>query len=219
MEQRSHVDSTKAIGNPSPNAVTLGKSSGVVFHEYVVVNNKISNCLLSAEIVILNNNDSKNLLQVWCGGLWNNLPKIGLLLQYLKVQKSRNNRPAACPFGFDKGMAVVAQIGDFFESWMKRRAGVKDSGGLIPGHVPCGPRRTSIRSTSNKSVKPSPARLKTTPSRTAAMQSVTVCNVGHVRTSHRFSVAVSNFLASATLSWSAIYLRESAGDSKNIAHS
>lgn len=31
-------------------------------------------------------------------------------------------------------VAVVAQIGDFFESWMKRRAGVKDSGALIPGH-------------------------------------------------------------------------------------
>jgi phosphatidate cytidylyltransferase len=31
-------------------------------------------------------------------------------------------------------LAVVAQIGDFFESWMKRRAGVKDSGKLIPGH-------------------------------------------------------------------------------------
>lgn len=31
-------------------------------------------------------------------------------------------------------IAVIAQIGDFFESWMKRRAGVKDSGDLIPGH-------------------------------------------------------------------------------------
>jgi phosphatidate cytidylyltransferase len=31
-------------------------------------------------------------------------------------------------------LAVLAQIGDFFESWMKRRAGVKDSGTLIPGH-------------------------------------------------------------------------------------
>lgn len=30
--------------------------------------------------------------------------------------------------------AVVAQTGDFFESWMKRRAGVKDSGRVIPGH-------------------------------------------------------------------------------------
>ncbi len=31
-------------------------------------------------------------------------------------------------------VAVIAQSGDFFESWMKRRAGVKDSGRLIPGH-------------------------------------------------------------------------------------
>ena len=31
-------------------------------------------------------------------------------------------------------IAVIAQAGDFFESWMKRRAGVKDSGKLIPGH-------------------------------------------------------------------------------------
>ena len=31
-------------------------------------------------------------------------------------------------------IAVIAQTGDFFESWMKRKAGVKDSGKLIPGH-------------------------------------------------------------------------------------
>jgi phosphatidate cytidylyltransferase len=31
-------------------------------------------------------------------------------------------------------LASIAQAGDFFESWMKRRAGVKDSGRLIPGH-------------------------------------------------------------------------------------
>jgi len=30
--------------------------------------------------------------------------------------------------------AVIAQAGDFFESGMKRRAGVKDSSNLIPGH-------------------------------------------------------------------------------------
>ncbi|RXZ66446.1 phosphatidate cytidylyltransferase [Pelagerythrobacter rhizovicinus] len=32
------------------------------------------------------------------------------------------------------GLAVLAQAGDFFESWLKRRAGVKDSSHLIPGH-------------------------------------------------------------------------------------
>lgn len=31
-------------------------------------------------------------------------------------------------------LAIFAQLGDFFESWMKRLAGVKDSGRLIPGH-------------------------------------------------------------------------------------
>lgn len=31
-------------------------------------------------------------------------------------------------------LAVVAQAGDFLESWLKRRAGVKDSSNLIPGH-------------------------------------------------------------------------------------
>lgn len=32
------------------------------------------------------------------------------------------------------GLAVAAQAGDFLESWIKRRAGVKDSSRLIPGH-------------------------------------------------------------------------------------
>lgn len=31
-------------------------------------------------------------------------------------------------------LAVIGLGGDMFESWLKRRAGVKDSGNLIPGH-------------------------------------------------------------------------------------
>ncbi|MFZ1743692.1 MAG: phosphatidate cytidylyltransferase [Pontixanthobacter sp.] len=37
-------------------------------------------------------------------------------------------------FALGAMLAVLAQCGDFFESWLKRKAGVKDSSNLIPGH-------------------------------------------------------------------------------------
>lgn len=42
--------------------------------------------------------------------------------------------PVAAGFAAGAMLAVVAQAGDFLESWMKRRAGMKDSGAIIPGH-------------------------------------------------------------------------------------
>ncbi|GAA4719038.1 phosphatidate cytidylyltransferase [Sphingomonas lutea] len=51
------------------------------------------------------------------GGAWALLTGLGVALLFL-----------APLFG------VAAQGGDLFESWMKRRAGVKDSGSWLPGH-------------------------------------------------------------------------------------
>jgi phosphatidate cytidylyltransferase len=50
------------------------------------------------------------------------------------VTGTLNPVPLAVLFGLGLFTAMVAQAGDLFESWAKRQFGVKDSGGLIPGH-------------------------------------------------------------------------------------
>lgn len=37
-----------------------------------------------------------------------------------------------CAFGI--AFAAIGTLGDFFESWLKRKANIKDSGSLLPGH-------------------------------------------------------------------------------------
>ena len=46
---------------------------------------------------------------------------------------SRTGLPGPCIW-LGAPLAVLAQAGDLFESWLKRRAGVKDSGRILPGH-------------------------------------------------------------------------------------
>jgi phosphatidate cytidylyltransferase len=52
-----------------------------------------------------------------CGGAWALVAGLGKPL-----------------LAFPPLLAIAAQMGDLFESWMKRRAGIKDSGNWLPGH-------------------------------------------------------------------------------------
>jgi phosphatidate cytidylyltransferase len=42
--------------------------------------------------------------------------------------------PVGAALAFALALSVVAHLGDLLESWVKRRFGTKDTGGLIPGH-------------------------------------------------------------------------------------
>jgi phosphatidate cytidylyltransferase len=56
---------------------------------------------------------------------------------YVITSMAESGQPTShvAPFAIGGAvLAVAAQAGDFFESWLKRRAGVKDSSRLIPGH-------------------------------------------------------------------------------------
>lgn len=62
----------------------------------------------------------------WLGLFWGVLGRSGTLAEAL------GNWAVVGALGL--AVAVSAQAGDFFESWLKRRAGMKDSSRLIPGH-------------------------------------------------------------------------------------
>jgi phosphatidate cytidylyltransferase len=57
----------------------------------------------------------------------------GCAMSFL-LQPSANRYDRAVMMIFFAALTVLSIIGDLFESWIKRVAGVKDSGSLLPGH-------------------------------------------------------------------------------------
>ncbi|MEY2884564.1 MAG: hypothetical protein RL490_2288 [Pseudomonadota bacterium] len=55
----------------------------------------------------------------------------GLAMAYLVEMQGQGGWKFAIVAGV---LAVLAILGDLFESWLKRRTGVKDSGNILPGH-------------------------------------------------------------------------------------
>ena len=53
---------------------------------------------------------------------------------HVLAQASREPRALLSILGLSALLNIVAQLGDLFESFLKRAGGVKDSGRLVPGH-------------------------------------------------------------------------------------
>ena len=65
-------------------------------------------------------------------GLLGGMIAAGILWCYYNVMVNNAEWYEALLSGM--AMAILAQMGDLFESWMKRKAGKKDSSNILPGH-------------------------------------------------------------------------------------
>jgi phosphatidate cytidylyltransferase len=68
--------------------------------------------------------------KTWEGGIANFLACV--LTAYGVGQWIGLPVPHSLAIGASTG--ILGQVGDLFESWLKRKAGVKDSGTILPGH-------------------------------------------------------------------------------------
>ena len=68
--------------------------------------------------------------KTWAGTIGGSVTAMAVFSLYIAFFSF--NVVAALSFAL--GLSIVAHLGDLFESWVKRRFGTKDSGGLIPGH-------------------------------------------------------------------------------------
>ena len=70
--------------------------------------------------------------KTWAGAVGGVIAALLTMLAY--AYKLQLAGAAVALMALAAGLSVVTILGDLFESWLKRRAGVKDSGALLPGH-------------------------------------------------------------------------------------